>query len=729
MRLIIVWCFLFITNLMSAQPFTSAEITRWKQQAQRITITRDNYGVPHIVGKTDADAVFGMLYAQCEDDFPRVEENYIVAMGRLAEVAGEAALIQDLRARLFLDTAQVIAIYQKSPAWMKKLLDAFADGANYYLQTHPDVKPRLIKRFQPWMPLLFSEGSIGGNISVVSLAPLKTFYNQHHSNSFIDYFPKKNWEPVGSNGFAIAPAKSASGNALLLINPHTSFYFRSELQMTSQEGLNAYGAVTWGQFFIYQGFNETCGWMHTSSGADAVDEYLETVEKRDTTYFYKYGKEWRPVQSKKIKLAYKIGDTLQTKTFTAYFTHHGPVIGAKDNQWITVRMMNEPLDALSQSYLRTKATDYQSFNKVMDIRTNSSNNTVFADSKGNIAYWHGNFMPKRNPAFNWNLPVDGTDPATEWNGLHAASEIVQLLNPAIGWIQNCNSTPFTAAGPDSPNKNKYPNYMAPDKENFRGIHAVQVLSRENKFDLDRLIAAAYDSYLPAFDDLMPALVQAYQYVNVADTSYHVSVPEAIVLLSKWDRRFSASSVPTTLAIYWAEKLYQLARSRAAAGQEFDQQSLNTFAIDITTVQEKIALLSEILTELTRDFGTWKTPWGNVNRFQRLNGAIQPVFDDAAPSLPIAFPSAAWGSLASFGARAYPNTKKRYGTYGNSFVAVVEFGKRVKARSITVGGASGDPTSKHFTDQASRYAEVRFKEVLFYPEDVKKNAERTYQPGK
>lgn len=729
MRLLAFFVLYICSNALFAQVFTKDEIARWQKQAQGVTIIRDNWGIPHIYGKTDADVVFGMLFAQCEDDFLRVEDNYITAIGRQAEVEGENLLYQDLRARLFLDTTQAIAIYKQSPAWMKDLLHAFADGINYYLHTHPDVKPRLLTRFQPYMPLMFSEGSIGGDITAVSLPRLKAFYEKNQSTSYLEN-DLDDWlkEPTGSNGFAIAPSKSASGNALLLINPHTSFYFRPEVHMISEKGLNAYGAVTWGQFFIYQGFNENCGWMHTSSYADVIDEYLETVEKRDSAYFYKYGNEWRPVETKKIKLAYKIGDTLQTKEFITYFTHHGPIIAKQDDKWLSIRMMNEPLKALTQSYTRTKASDYKSYNEAMQIRANSSNNTVFADRKGNIAYWHGDFIPKRDTSFDWNQPVDGSNPKTDWQGLHDVKDIVQLLNPANGWIQNCNSTPFTAALAYSPKKNNYPSYMAPDPENYRGIHAVQVLSRESKFDLDKLIAAAYDAYLPGFEEIIPALLDAYKNVAGPSTTYHEATPEAIYLLGTWDKRYSANSIPTTLAVLWGEKLQRLARARATANQQLDNISINTFAVANTTSEEKVVLLSELIEEMTQDFGTWKLPWGDINRFQRLDGNVQQTFDDGAPSIPVGFASAVWGSLASFGIRGTQNTKKRYGSYGNSFVAVVEFGKRLKARSILAGGQSSDPNSKHFTDQASMYAEGKFKDVLFYPEDVKKNAERTYKPG-
>ncbi len=725
MRHIAFFLFILCSVFASGQSFTQSEIERWQQQAQRVNIIRDTWGIPHIYGKTDADAVFGMLYTQCEDDFARVEMNYLDAIGRLAEVEGESALYHDLRARMFLDTAQAMAIYEKSPSWMKKLLHAFADGVNYYLYTHPDVKPLLLTRFQPWMPLMFSEGSIGGNITVVSLGQLKSFYEKDGSTSRVDPLNWLQEEPVGSNGFAIAPTKSATGNALLLINPHTSFYFRSELQMVSQQGLNAYGAVTWGQFFIYQGFNEHCGWMHTSSDADSMDEYLETIEQRDGKYFYKYGNEWRPVQEQKVNLPYKTSEGIKTKEFIIYRTHHGPVIREQNGKWVTIRMMNEPLAALTQSYLRTKAKDYRSFNKVMKRCTNSSNNTVFADRKGNIAYWHGNFMPRRDSAFDWNNPVDGSNPRTEWQGLHPVKDIVQVLNPASGWIQNCNSTPFTAAGNSSPKPSDYPAYMAPDAENFRGVNAARVLGNKSIFTLDTLIAAANDPYLAGFEKLIPSLLEAYDQAGFR----FQKLAEPIEVLRAWDLKYGENSVATTLAIRWGEHMQAFARTFAPRDQDFTPLSFTEFMIAKVTPEEKINLLLKAIDDLRSDFGTWQVAWGDINRFQRLTGKIQEIYDDNLPSIPVGFASANWGSLASYGARTYPNTKKRYGSYGNSFVAVVEFGKRLRGRAVVSGGAGSDPNSPHFTDQAALYCKGQFREVWFYPEEVQKNTERTYQPGK
>ena len=459
--------FVFLVACKSSSTLSPpADLARWEAQAENITIIRDDYGVPHIYGKTDADAVFGLLYAQCEDDFPRVERNYIWAIGRLAEVEGEDALYSDLRARLFMTAEEAKAAYESSPDWLKKLCDAFADGINYYLHTHPEVKPSLLTRFEPWMPMYFSEGSIGGDIERVSTQDIQAMYEEKGSVGARGIPQEKHWamledEPGGSNGFAISGELTQSGDAMLLINPHTSFYFRGEVHVVSEEGLNAYGAVTWGQFFVYQGFNEKTGWMHTSTYTDVIDEFVEEITEKEGKYTYAYGDEMREVEERAVTLTYKEGGELKSKTFPMYRTHHGPVTHKEGEKWVSTALMWEPVKALTQSYTRTKLANHEEFREMMDIRTNSSNNTVFADAEGNIAYYHGNYIPIRDTQFDYTQPVDGSNPQTDWQGLHPVEEAIVVVNPPNGWIQNCNSTPYTSAGPYSPKVEDYPTLYVP----------------------------------------------------------------------------------------------------------------------------------------------------------------------------------------------------------------------------------------------------------------------------
>jgi acyl-homoserine-lactone acylase len=404
-----------------ARPGSIPEATRWAQRAERVTIVRDDWGIPHITAPTDADAVFGLMFAQCEDDFVRVETNFIDALGRRAEAEGEAAIYQDLRMKLFIDPVELRALYDQAPPWLQALMVAWADGINYYLATHPQVKPRVLTRFEPWMALSFSEGSIGGDIERVSIEDLAAFYGgqpqaaaRKLSRDAAAARAAARWaEPSGSNGFALAPSRTAGKRPLLLINPHTSFFFREEAQVTSGEGLNAYGALTWGQFFIYQGFNERLGWMHTSSGVDNVDEFLETVVRKGDQVFTARGAELRPVQVKSIAVPYRTATGTATKTFTTYRTEHGPVVRQVDGRWVAVALMERPLQALMQSYGRTKAKTLAEFKEVMALRANSSNNTVYADAAGNIGYFHANFVPRRDPSLDWTRPVDGSSPQAQ----------------------------------------------------------------------------------------------------------------------------------------------------------------------------------------------------------------------------------------------------------------------------------------------------------------------------
>ena len=703
---------------------TPDDISRWQRRAQNVTIIRDDWGIPHVYGRTDADAVFCVMYAQAEDDFNRVETNYINSMGRAAEHEGEDAIFRDLRMKLFINPDSMRAMYARSPDWLKALMDAYADGLNFYLYKHPQVKPKVIRRFEPWMALTFSEGSIGGDIERISISDLRAFYANARPPRAANENDQLE-EPRGSNGIAIARQNTVNGRALLLINPHTSFYFRAEAQMVSEEGLNAYGAMTWGQFFIYQGFNDRAGWMHTSSSVDNIDEYIEDTITRDGNLFYRVGSEERPVHVSRVRVPYRAANgRMATREFTTYRTHHGPIVRAEDGKWIAVRLMEEPLKALQQSYQRTKARNLAEFRKTMELHTNSSNNTLFADADGNIAYLHANFIPKRDTSFDWSEPVPGSDPRTEWQGVLSIDESPNVINPPNGWVYNTNNWPYSAAGPHSPKRTSYAGYVDEGSENPRGLHAIRVLENRKDFTISSLLDAAYDEYLTAFEALLPPLFRDYDAAAATDP-LKSRLADQIATLRAWDYRWSDHSIPTALAIYWAEELQ---RSVAPAATQARTSSYD-YAVTRATAAERLRALAAASDTLSAHFGTWRTPWGHINRFQRRTSDIVQQFSDTAHSIPVAFPSARWGSLASYGARRYPNTKRWYGTSGNSFVAVVEFGTdSVRARAVTAGGQSGDPASKHFRDQAVRYATGELRPVYFYRSQLAGHIEREYRPG-
>ncbi len=718
------WLPAALLALTALSPLAAADNPAgWRAQAARVEIVRDDWGIAHIHGKTDADAVFGMIYAQAEDDFNRIETNYLVALGRFAEAEGPSALAQDLRTRLFIDPADLQARYAKAPDWLKALAVSWADALNFYLATHPEVKPRALRHFEPWMTLAFSEGSIGGDIGRIDAAGVAKLYAPEVQLASAG--PRGFVEPSGSNGIAVAPANTAGGHALLLINPHTSFYFRAEQQVTSDAGLNAYGAATWGQFFVYQGFNAHAGWMHTTSSVDSIDEFAETLVLNDgTPRGYRHGGTVQPIITRQVTLQVRQSDgSLKPRNFTTWATAHGPIVRRDGDRWISASLMHVPVEALSQSFLRTKAKDYAEFAKVMQLGANSTNNTVFADSKGTIALLPPQFIPRRADSVDRRKPADGSNAALDWQGVHALSEVPAIINPVTGWVANSNNGPWSAAGSASPVRAAFPRYMDMVGENPRGEHITALFDGQRGWTLNGLVRAAYDPALPAFDRMLPPLFAAYDALPAGDAQ-RARLAAPVAALRGWDRRWGVASVPTSVAVFWGEAMWALAE----ASDEDDGLSVYDGMLAHTTPAAKLGALDSAVAKLSADFGKWDTVWGEINRFQRLDGAIEPHFDDSKPSLPVGFTSGQWGSLASFGARAWPGTKRYYGTSGNSFVAVVEFGPRVKARAVTAGGQSGHPGSPHFDDQALRYTTGDLRAVYFYPDELAGHTARRYRPG-
>ncbi len=701
------------------------EAERMEKQGSAVTIIRDQWGIPHVYGRTDAEAVFGLMYAQCEENFERVERSYISRLGRLSEIEGSSYFYEDLQSRLLFDTSEAIKDYKNSEPWMKALLDAFADGINYYLLKHPRVKPRLLTNFKPWYPLLFTDGAyVSEQTGGLTLKDMKDMYGTAIGETFAE---KVSWHQTpanGSNAFAIAASKSASGNSLLYINPHVSFYFRTESHLNSEEGLNAYGAVTWGQFFVYQGFNEYNGWAHTSTMADAADLYQESVQESGGEYFYEFEDSLYRMKTKDHFFRVRTESKMETIKVKAYYTHRGPVVGSRKGKWMSLRAKNRSYDGLVQSWKRMKTNGYESFANLMRMSGNSTCNTMFADRNGTIAYWHGNFIPRRKGNLDYSKPIDGRTSAGDWMGKHELKELIHWKDPVSGWLQNCNSSPFFATEGGTLNAAAFPAYMAPDGENFRSARARKLLSETDSISIDKLIAIGYDRYLSAFDTLLPPLIASYDKLNRTDSLY-APLHEAIEFLRPWNKYADKESVALTIASEWAYKIFSHAFRHAEP--ENDQLRLLGACIRRTDGKTQLQLLLTVIRELESAYGNWKIPYGEIVRFQRPDGKLFARFDDRKPSSPVSLASSFFGCLPSFEA-VYDSTYKMYGVAGNSFVAAVEFGKKVKAKAVSAGGQSFNRESRNFNDQTDLFLDGQFREVYFYPEDVWKNAARRYHPA-
>lgn len=727
---LITLCLLFLSGYVASQPFTNEEKLRWEERASNVTIVRDSWGVPHIYGKTDADVVFGLMYAQCEDDFDRVEYQYIKGLGRLAEIEGERLLMNDLYARAFSDSAKMVGTYGRMEPAMQEIMNAYADGMNYFISKHPE-RVKLIRRYRPWYPLVYSEGSSEGNTSNqtdVTRREIADYFTSQHKGR-----EDEGGENKGSNGFAVAPGRTANGNAMLIINPHVSVYHRLEAHLVSEQenGLDVYGAVSKGQFFVYHGFNNYCGWMHTSSGTDTQDSFLETVEERNGKLQYQFGEEWRDIISRDITMNYKQEDGSQGKrTYTVHYTHHGPIMARRGEYLVSLTPLHMPEKELEQEWKTMKAKGLEDFKKVMSIRSNATNNTVYADVDGNIAYWNGNFVPERNPNHNWRSAVPSA-PENDWIGLHPLDEIIQVINPATNYIQNCNSTPFLAAGTSSPQAEDYPAYMTGHHHNPRAANAIRLLEAEDKFTPDSFRQMAYDNYLQLFDLMLPGLFNAFDQLSDGD-EMEQQLSDAIALLKSWNQRATIDSEAVLLAEQFARQVSRLSGKYmpqdTTMGMNQESYPNIVVARDRMSDEDFLQALANAQESMMENYGSISVPLGEINRFQRLQD--HPTrFDDDEPSIPSRFLSGFLGSLPAASYASPEGAKRKYFTGGNSFIAVINFdAEQVEAWSIVGGGQSADPSSPHYTDQAEMFMKGELKKVFFTEDAIKANTERSYHPG-
>jgi acyl-homoserine-lactone acylase len=694
--------------------------------ARSVTIYRDSFGVPHIFGKTDASVVFGLMYAQCEDNFWQLETDLIRSLGRAAEIDGERGLISDLAHRAFEIEKLSKAEYERLPAQSKALCNAFAAGLNYFITRNPQIKTRLITRFEPWHILAANRmGRISG-FSRIGLRPneirigtLEPAAQTDHNEPALDFTALQSWfdemevEPLaGSNMWAIAPSKSASGGAMLLINPHVGFFGggqRYEAHLHSDEGLNVYGFAILGTPYIRSGFTQNLGWSHTNNYADTADAYLETFDDPKNPLAYRYGAGYRTAVEWTEEVKVKTANGLEMRRYRFRKTHHGPIIGVRAGKQVAARMAKiEEGGELDQRFAMNRARNFAQFKAALSRLALTGSNTIYADRAGNIFYVHGNAVPRRDPKFDWTKPVDGDQAETEWQGYHTLDQLPLLLNPKSGFLQNCNSTPFLATLEGNPRKEDFPQYLAPEADTPRAKSSRRILIEEEKFTFDEWTRAATDTTVNEAEPAIKQMIAAWNELPADDKALSDKLGPAIRELADWDRVASVDSVATTLFLLTYERA-----NRDSNNPDY---------------KARLRLLEAVMSDLEKAFGTWRVAWGEINRLQRVRTSGDEPFSDERRSWPVAGGPGAAGVVFTYNARAENGQKRRYGTSGNTFVSVVEFGKQLRARSVLVFGQSADPKSRHHTDQAELYAQGKFKDVRFSLREIKADLEVSYHPS-
>jgi penicillin amidase len=697
--------------LLIAPALAAADPAR---MARSVTIVRDNWGVPHIYGSSDAAVVFGLMYAQAEDNFWQLEHAYIRALGRLAEVEGPNGLMNDVGVRLSRAVERAREEYNRASKDTRELCDAFAAGLNYYLAKHPDVKPVLITRFEPWdiLAMQRERGFGPATAAGITMAEISREFPGLTGRAAAPEPPTAADPEEGSNMWALGPSRTASRRAMLLINPHIGFFGdgqRYEAHLIGKR-LRVSGFAILGTPYIRSGFDGQHGWSHTNNYADIADVYLETFDDPSNPLSYKWGTSRKEAVAWSVEIPVKTANGVEKRAFRLRRTHHGPIVGIRDGRPVAVRTAASDITGtLEQRVAMARARNLAEFKQALAMRSLTGSNTIYADRDGNIFYLHGNAIPKRDPKFDWSKPVDGSDPATDWQGLHAFEELPQLANPPAGFLQNCNSTPFEMTENTGLDRSRYPAYMVPEPQTPRARNSMRILSGSRTFSFEEFVRIVFDTTAVMAEETLGPLFSTWTKFRAEDPQRARPLNDLIAELQSWNRVSTVDSVAMTL---YMRLLQELPRTRQNGGE---------FAAMVA--------LDNVRRRLERDHGGWRVPWGEVNRLQRVHtsGNLE-QFSDDRPSLPVAGAPGATGSLFVFNTRSSSDAKRSYGFSGNTYVAAIEFGKRIDSRSLLVFGQTADPKSKHHFDQGPLYSEKRFKPAWYYKADVRRNAERTYHPG-
>ncbi len=735
--------------------------------AKTVTIHRDAFGVPHVYGPTDASCVFGFVYAQAEDYFWQIEDSYLRSLGRAAEVYGEKSLPDDLVNRALEVTRLSQEEYNKASPKSQELCRAVADGLNYFLAVNPQVKPRLITHFEPWHPLAFRryilyQAFIYNKSGLKAVDVLGAVKEVRGGEAGAVTFPEgmrtelaalegdreRLSAHVGSNMWAVRPEKSASGKALLLINPHQPFFGPGqwyEGHVVSGEGWNLLGACFFGSPFPTLGYNGHVAWSHTVNNPDIVDLYTVTFDDKADPLNYRYGTGHRRATAWTEEVAVKGAGGPVARRFRFTKTHQGPLVAVRDAEFaknhkgpfgaardgkpLAIRLAKlEEGGAIDQSYAMGKAKSVAEFKAAMRPCNLPMFNAVVADTGGNILYVYNGAVPKRSTKFDWTKPVDGSDPETEWQGYHRFEELPQVENPKCGFVQNCNQSPLSTtptakelrAGEvdENPKKDQFPPYlMATEREwdNPRAAISRRILHSAAKFSYDDWTRDGFDTRILEAELRIPDLVKDWQTVSSKEPERAAKLKGAIELLRGWDHVSSVDSVPMTV---FADTYARVLKMR-------EEGDLKNYP--------RVRALEATLADLQKTFGTWKVSWGEVNRLQRIHGSQidmegHGAFRDDRPSLPVAGAPGPLGVVFNFYARPQEGQKRRYGLAGHSFVATVELAPKPRAMTILQFGESGDPASPHWFDQAELYAKKHFKPSWYARADIEAHCERHYHPG-
>ena len=707
--------------------------------AGQVTIARDEWGVPHIFGPGDAAVLFGLGYAQAEDDFRQLEEDYLHALGRASHWYGERYLASDLVRAAFEVERLAREEYEREPDERRALWDAFAAGINYYIGTS-GVRPRLLTHFEPWMPFALARSIPTGDVIDGVLLGRVAEDRAHgalvgawvgtdgasagDTDRGADGAPAgggTNAAAAGAGGgaadrradgstlLAVSPSRTADGHALLLHQDAGSFSGSGppyEMMLMSDAGWHVRGHSRLGLPVPAAGHNARIAWAHIESDADAADVYEVTFDHPTDPLMYRHDGAWQTAVEWEDTLLVNSPTGVTPRVFRFRRTLHGPVVAVHEGRALALRIARmEEGGSLQQLYDESRAASLDEFRAAVDQRA-LPGNTMYADAEGNIYYLHGGAVPVRDDALDWSAPVDGSTSRTAWTDYHSIADLPEILNPAGGWLQSTGAGfAGAAAQGDAPDPARFPRYMTTRPESPRAESARRIAGADSVWTLDNWSAASFDAWIPGVDDALPLLIAEWEQVGGQNAQRARSLDAPVEMLRSWDHVADAESEAATLYILWQERL----RTGAYTGE-----------------YARFRAMEDVIAQLRRVHGSAAVAWGEVNRLQRTSG-IEADSSGERESLPFGGAPDWAGTLFVVDARASDDAERR-AVSGTRWIGVTRTGPQITFRSIVPFGQSGDSASAHGFDQAALFARGELKSGLFGREEVLAAARRVYRPG-
>lgn len=663
-----------------------------------IQIVRDEWGVPHIFAKTDAEVAYGFAWATAEDDFQTMQQQLLPIKGLAGLVNGKRGAIFDVGVHILDPHTIVKERYETdvSPAF-KQILEAYAAGVNSYAAKHK--KEVIHKKLFPLSPQDLLKSYIVG---MALLSGVDKSLDQIMSGKVAALPPNPS---RGSNAFAVSSRRTADGQTYLGINSHqpleglNSWY---EAHLCSEEGWNILGATFAGGVSIFTGTNEYLGWAHTVNKPDFADIFQLDMHPTNQEW-YRFDGNWERLEPYDTKARIKLLGFFKVGAKQKFFkSKYGVTIETPQGFFALRFPANQTIQAAEQWYKMNKATNFQEWKEALEMRGIICTNIVYADAEDHIYYLSNGRFPVRDKAYDWSGVVPGDTSATLWDTYYPIDSLAQVLDPPSGYVYNCNHTPFLSTAPsDNPKASHVPatmGYEPPDFETNRAVRMLHLFEEDQSIDYEEFKAIKYDRAYHKPLRSAPKLEPIFS----LDESKYPQMAGAIQLLKEWDRVATEDSEAASLFIL---SLYDILRKledrkSLVSGDELDEAGL---AASLLHAQE----------HLQEHFGTVKVPLGQLQRHSR--GEINLPYG-GGPDV-----------LAAVGSRMRKNGRLRPFA-GDSYIQLVRFtAQGPQLETINAYGASAKPNSPHYTDQMKWFTQQKLKAMTLNKEEIMKNAKRVYAP--